>query len=113
MFQLSEDSHEILLNASELAIGKAVWVTESSQKIAASAIETDETTEVATLKFSPPLAAGKGSLHLEFTGSINDKMKGFYRSKYKTADGKDKYNGVTQFEATGMLIIILHGWFCK
>ena len=42
---------------------------------------------------------GAGSLSLTFTGELNDKMKGFYRSKYKSADGKeDRYCAVTQFE---------------
>ena len=33
-----------------------------------------------------------------FTGELNDKMKGFYRSKYTGSDGEDKYAAVTQFE---------------
>lgn len=39
-------------------------------------------------------------LHVEFSGEINDKMKGFYRSKYTTASGEERHAGVTQFEAT-------------
>ena len=41
---------------------------------------------------------GSGSLKLTFIGELNDKMKGFYRSKYKTPDGDDCFAAVTQFE---------------
>ena len=41
---------------------------------------------------------GKGCLSLEFIGELNDKMKGFYRSKYTGTDGDDRYAAVTQFE---------------
>ena len=45
---------------------------------------------------------GKGDLSVVFTGELNDKMKGFYRSKYTGPDGEDRYAAVTQFE------VILH-----
>ncbi len=41
---------------------------------------------------------GDGSLKLSFTGELNDKMKGFYRSKYTGPDGDDRNAAVTQFE---------------
>lgn len=57
--------------------------------------------ETVTLEFSTALPQGSSAvLDLEFTGVLNDKMKGFYRSKYYGADGSERYAGVTQFEAT-------------
>lgn len=53
--------------------------------------------ETATLVFSSDLPVGNGNLHLNFTGELNDKMKGFYRSKY-VDNGQEKYCAVTQFE---------------
>ena len=44
------------------------------------------------------LQVGKGNLTVVFTGELNDKMKGFYRSKYSGPDGDDRYAAVTQFE---------------
>ena len=41
---------------------------------------------------------GEGTLSLKFTGELNDKMKGFYRSKYYGPDGDERYGAVTQFE---------------
>lgn len=55
------------------------------------------TQETATLKFPKVLDAGSdGRLHLEFIGNLNDKMKGFYRSKYYTPSGEERFGGVTQ-----------------
>lgn len=47
-----------------------------------------------------PLSIGAASIKVEYTGELNDKMKGFYRSTYTDADGKKKIMAVTQFEAT-------------
>eukprot|EP01132_Coremiostelium_polycephalum_P011218 gene11218-13743_t len=54
--------------------------------------------EVAILEFEHELTTDV-TLHLEFTGILNDKLKGFYRSKY-VVGGEDRYIATTQFEAT-------------
>lgn len=41
---------------------------------------------------------GSGMLKIDFVGELNDKMKGFYRSKYTTSAGEIRYAAVTQFE---------------
>ncbi|XP_023932531.1 puromycin-sensitive aminopeptidase, partial [Lingula anatina] len=43
---------------------------------------------------------GPGKLHFSFTGILNDKMRGFYRSKYTHPNGETRHGAVTQFEAT-------------
>ena len=48
---------------------------------------------------------GKGVLRLKFTGQLNDKMKGFYRSKYTTPDGQERFAAVTQFEVCVVLCV--------
>ncbi|ORC86065.1 aminopeptidase [Trypanosoma theileri] len=42
--------------------------------------------------------SGEAILSIDYTGIINDKLAGFYRSKY-VANRKDSYMGTTQFEA--------------
>ncbi|KAG0022145.1 hypothetical protein BGZ80_000958 [Entomortierella chlamydospora] len=66
------------------------------------AIETtfDEDRETTTLTFDSELPKGTAVLNINYTGILNDKMAGFYRSSYKDADGNAKIMGVTQFEAT-------------
>ncbi|EGC38962.1 hypothetical protein DICPUDRAFT_45518 [Dictyostelium purpureum] len=59
-----------------------------------------EPEEVAILEFPNELSVTENTvLSIDFTGILNDKLKGFYRSKY-TVDGEDRYIGTTQFEAT-------------
>ena len=57
-----------------------------------------QTTKVA---FEKSLAKGsKAQLHMKFTGTLNDKMAGFYRSTYKNTDGSEGILATTQMEAT-------------
>ena len=37
---------------------------------------------------------------MTFTGELNDKMKGFYRSKYTSPSGQETFGAVTQFEVS-------------
>lgn len=39
-------------------------------------------------------------MSMTFTGILNDKMKGFYRSKYTSPDGEEQFSAVTQFEVS-------------
>ncbi|EHL00359.1 putative Aminopeptidase 2, mitochondrial [Glarea lozoyensis 74030] len=39
-------------------------------------------------------------MYMKFTGQLNDKMAGFYRSTYKNADGSESILATTQMEAT-------------
>lgn len=57
--------------------------------------------EVAHFLFAKPLPACNAVLEMDYTGELNDKMKGFYRSKYVVNGGtEERYAAVTQFEAT-------------
>lgn len=56
-------------------------------------IALDEKAEVLTLTFADTLAAGtEANLYLSFTGILNDKMAGFYRSGYTNAAGEKVYD---------------------
>lgn len=55
----------------------------------------DKKSETVTLIYPKQLSKGKHQINLKFTGILNDKMRGFYRSKYG-----DKYLATTQFEST-------------
>ena len=70
----------------------------SYSAINSSAISYDKEEETVTISFPSPLPMGNGQLSMDFTGELNDKMKGFYRSKYTGTDGEEKYCAVTQFE---------------
>jgi puromycin-sensitive aminopeptidase len=62
-------------------------------------ISYDKKSETATFTFPKLIPVGKIKLTLVFRGLLNDKMRGFYRSKYSI--GKKEYHvATTQFEAT-------------
>lgn len=61
--------------------------------------------ETVTVSFSSPLPMGRGLLSLNFTGELNDKLKGFYRCKYTGEDGNEKFCAVTHFEVHLTIII--------
>jgi aminopeptidase 2 len=53
------------------------------------------------VQFDKVLEKGsKGKLWMEFTGQLNDKMAGFYRSTYKNPDGTEGIMATTQMEPT-------------
>ena len=62
-------------------------------------VSLDAEQETLTMKFPAALAPGSATLRLQFTGVLNDKMRGFYRTKYAVA-GEERWAAVTQFEAT-------------
>ena len=62
-------------------------------------IELNKQEEVAVITFADELEIGAGQLKLEFTGEINDLLKGCYRAKYTTADGEERYGLSTKFES--------------
>ncbi len=55
--------------------------------------------ETVDFKFTKIIPKGKYKLTIVFKGILNDKMRGFYRSRYKIGD-KEHVMATTQFEAT-------------
>ncbi len=83
----------ITLNAVDIEF-KSVAITSGGTTQPGKAVE-DPKTEMATLTFGQPLAAGPATLHIEFSGTLNDQLRGFYLSKSE----KRNY-AVTQMEPT-------------
>ena len=96
---VNEPVREIFFNAIELAIDEAVVVDARGREQRAAAT-LDETTERGRLEVPEPLAVGAGQLRLTFRGTLNDKLRGFYRSVYKDPSGVSRTMAATQFEAT-------------
>jgi puromycin-sensitive aminopeptidase len=63
-------------------------------------VQLDELTERCVLAFTRPLPVGEGRLHLRFAGVLNDKLRGFYRARYRDTAGEWRWLAATQFEAT-------------
>ncbi|KAK5642103.1 hypothetical protein RI129_008270 [Pyrocoelia pectoralis] len=97
--QVLQETDKIVLNALDLAV-QAANLKEAQTKHVPSQISLLPESETAEFKFSQTIAPGDYTLEIQFTGEVNDKMKGLYRSKYVNQEGEDRYAAVTQFEST-------------
>jgi puromycin-sensitive aminopeptidase len=91
---------ELVLNAQELVVSAAEARRPGGASLVASAVEHDEELERVTLRFDEVLTPGEWVLHTAFTGVLNDKLVGFYRSTFTDTDGVEQAIATTQFEAT-------------
>lgn len=99
LLKVLKATDSIVLNAVDLTIKKATlqFSGDGDTVVESSDIAFCAEQETATLTFPKVLAAGSEALlRMEFVGNLNDKMKGFYRSKYFTPSGEERYGGVTQ-----------------
>jgi len=97
--EVTESISELVLNAIELAIDSASLENDRGETIRATATM-DEATERCRLALASPAARGRWRLRLAFRGTLNDKLRGFYRSVYKDPSGVSRTMAATQFEAT-------------
>jgi len=95
--EIKEPVDFIACNANELDVQSADVSTESNT--INSSISYNKEEETIRLSLGQELCPGKATITFKFTGILNDKMRGFYRSKY-TVDGQERFAAVTQFEAT-------------
>ena len=97
--QVVETTSQVVLNADELRIESAT-MSRDGLATAAGRISLDKSRETATLTFEETVPSGPARLDIKFTGELNDKLRGFYRSQYTTPEGEQTYLAATQFEAT-------------
>jgi len=89
----------VQLNSAELKFDKVTYEHANGQTLESTNVALSDETEVATVTFGNALKVGSGKLHIVYTGILNDKLKGFYRSKYVHPSGEERYAATTQFEA--------------
>jgi aminopeptidase N/puromycin-sensitive aminopeptidase len=91
--RILKPTSSIVLNSLEIEIQEATVTTGNATQIARLAFDKDK--ETATLLLDKALQPGPATIHIRYTGILNDELRGLYLSK---ANGR-KY-AVTQFEAT-------------
>jgi len=96
--EVAKRSHEIVLNSADLQI------TELSLA-AAGATSTpeyrlDPATERLHVIAASPIEIGPATLSIGFTGTLNDMLRGFYRSTYIDESGDEQVIATTQFQST-------------
>ena len=107
---VKESTSSIILNALDLEFHSAS-VKVAGKSIASKNIAVDEEKQIATLDFEENLDVKdcNATLSIEFTGILNDKMAGFYRSSYvDSKSGETKWLATTQmglYSHTNALII--------
>lgn len=97
--KVKKASQEIVVNAHDLKIGKAMVVRPDGTTLNAT-VSLDEKLQRATLKFDGVVGKGIWKIVMTFAGTLNDELKGFYRSTWKDAAGVEHVIATTQFEAT-------------
>ncbi len=95
---LDKPTKQITLHVAELEIEGAEFI-HKNKEVWAGKISYDTKAETASFTFPQKIQKGKGELKLTFKGILNDKMRGFYRSRYEV-DGVSKHLATTQFEST-------------
>lgn len=95
---ITEATSTIVLNAIELDLYDAKITVQGTTHDVVVSLNEDK--ERATLTLDSEIPVGPAHIAISFTGSLNDDLRGFYRSVYKTDDGIDKTIATTQFEAT-------------
>ena len=93
---LSKPTNSIKIDAAELSIKESHII--HGGKIISSESSLNEKDEKLTIKLAKKIK-GKAKLSIKFTGTLNDRLLGFYKSQYKDKKGKTKYIATTQFEA--------------
>ena len=85
---------EITLNAVDIDFREVSITSGAGRQKAKVTPETDK--EMVALTVEKPLAAGDATVHIRYSGTLNDEMRGFYIGK----DDQGRKYAATQFEAT-------------
>ncbi|HWD23907.1 MAG TPA: M1 family metallopeptidase [Acidimicrobiales bacterium] len=93
------NSVEIDLTAASAAVG---WASQGAQPDEPIELSWSYDSELEMVNLAAPaaLAPGRYTLELSFTGILNDKLCGFYRSQFTDGDGVERSIATTQFEET-------------
>ena len=92
---VTEPDHRVLiLNAIELEIHSVAIDGQPAT------FELDTTTERLTISRNNTLEVGSHQVTIAFSGTINDKLRGFYRSSFTDGDGNEHVIGTTQMQST-------------
>jgi puromycin-sensitive aminopeptidase len=96
--EILEPVDTLILNAAELTVRRAILHTGDGAIDMEAA--TDEEAERLALRLPRVVEPGEARLEIEFDGTLNDQLRGFYRSTFKDGDGVEHVIATTQFEST-------------
>ena len=87
--QVLEPTSSIVLNAVDLMIDKAS-IHAMGVTLTTRSVKFDKEAETATLEFGDTIQPGEARLEMAFSGELNAKLIGFYRTEYTSQDGETR-----------------------
>ncbi|MGE3271452.1 MAG: M1 family metallopeptidase [Chloroflexota bacterium] len=96
--QISEPVSEILLNAVDLELFDVTLSNAAGETLTGTVAMIAEE-ERASIRLNGTAAPGAWTLDLKFSGILNDRLHGFYRSTYTDPNGQQQVIATTQMEA--------------
>ena len=93
-----EPVSELVLHALDLTIDTA-WLAREGERLEIT-VAFEPEAETAVLTLAGTAQPGQWTLHATFTGELNDKLVGFYRSTFVDDAGETRTLATTQFEST-------------
>lgn len=94
LLEVVDEIDRLVLNSADLEIGSCAV----DGVVAGHHLEVD--TERLFVTVESPLAPGEHRLRITFSGVLNDKLRGFYRSTYVDDDGIERVIATTQMQST-------------
>jgi puromycin-sensitive aminopeptidase len=88
----------VVMNAAELVVSD-VEIRTADGDVLACAVHFDDDLEQVSFRPSASLPPGPCVITCRFSGTLNDKLRGFYRSTYTGPDGENRTMATTQFES--------------
>jgi puromycin-sensitive aminopeptidase len=98
--EVVEPTDTIELNAVDLALERAQLVGDGRDEPCRAVVESEAELERIRLVVPEVLEPGEEILRIEFSGILNDRLHGFYRSTYTDDEGRTRVLATTQFEST-------------
>ncbi len=96
--EVLEATDTVVLNACEMTVHSASLMDAGNAQVDATGIEMNADDETVAIRFPSAVQPGPAVLRISFTGELNDRLTGFYRSTYTREDGTPRTMATTQFE---------------
>ena len=97
--EVLEPSDRLVLNAADLEI-QSTRLDPPGGAPLTPLVSFDEQNQMVALAFDGPIGIGHHRLTIDFTGRLNDLLRGFYRSTFRDENGEERVIATTQFEAS-------------
>ncbi len=98
--QVNEATQTVAVNGVELVVNGVEVVNPASRERVAATAQLEPDHERIVFVLEHEIGPGGWRLEVDFSGTLNDQLRGFYRSVYQDDAGTDHVLATTQFEAT-------------